>query len=146
MSIFALGPGERAAIRTAVERAREHPIPWAVLCQSMPADQESNMLKLADRRGPPPPREPEQVMLPFGHRLAVTCEEQPAGLILHLSLSSGRPGHVPNPIAVALVLDAAGLQAGEHERRTWVEEFEIDGEPGGLAFNVALLIEPNKLQ
>jgi hypothetical protein len=139
-SLFVMGDAERAAVRAAIKRARKKPIPWAVLSQHITANQDTDTVMLSDRRGPPVKREPEQVMLPFGHRLAVTFEEQPSGLCAHLSLSSGVPGRLPDPLAMAMVIKVAGLEHAP--RRCWIEEFLIDDEPSGRAINVIAVVEP----
>jgi hypothetical protein len=137
--IFLMGEAERAAIRTAVEIARDKPIPWEVLRQFIPDNQHTDTVSLEDRPRTPP-RDPEQVLLPMGYRLAVSFEHQPAGLFAHLSLSTSAPGKLPHPLAFAMVVKAAGFEHGA-QGRVWIEEYLIDGKPGGRAINALFLVE-----
>lgn len=144
MSTFYIGAEETAAIEAAVERARQRMIPWDVLRKTAIPNQDSPTVTLADREHVGEEqidRQSQHVLLPFGYRLSVSCEEQPAGICLHFSLSSPKPGRVPRPEAMVLVLEAAGIKAGL-EGRSWLEEFLIDGKPGGVAVNCVVVIAP----
>jgi hypothetical protein len=139
--LLLIGEVEANAIRAAIVRARKKPIPWSVLREHLPDNQQTDTITLADR-GKLPPRKPEHVLLPLGYRLSVTFEEQPAGLCLHLSMSSPQPGKLPHPAAFAVVLNATGLNIKEAPARVWIEDFLIGGKPGGKAFNAVLVVEP----
>jgi hypothetical protein len=146
MAVLVIGKDELDRINAAVARARARPIPWDVLKAAMPGNQNTRTLTLADRAPVESARpQSEMVDLPIGFRLAVSFEHQPVGLCMHLSMSVNRPGKLPNPAAVAMVCEAC-LKATPHSRdhigREWIEEFLVDGEPGGLAINVLYLIAP----
>ena len=98
MTAFLIDDASVKRLQTAIARARAKPIPWHILRRHIPAQNEkTNTLTLADRRSVVPPREPETVMLPLGWRVAITCEDQPAGMLLHISMSSPAKGRTPIP-------------------------------------------------
>lgn len=139
-----IGPKEEEALNAAVERARAHPVAMDQVMRAAQAiDQATHMVTLAERKATPPVRIAlQQVELPDGYRVAISVEEQPAGMCLHLSMSSGARGKVPHPAALAMVLEAIGIKPGGFAGRTWIEEFEVDGKPGGHAANVIVVIAP----
>jgi hypothetical protein len=144
MSVLIIGVKEQAAIKAALARARKRPIPFDVRAV-MTIDQTTDVVTLEERRksgGDFVRPKSEQVMLPIGHRLAISYEEQPAGLCLHLSMSIDKPNRVPRPEALDMVMQACGLD--RQPDRTWVEEFTIDGEPGGIAINILFVVEPKR--
>src|SRR3954471_4241732 len=96
--LLLIGEVEAATIRAAVSRARRRPIPWSVLRDCVPDNQDIDTVKLSDR-GKLPPRKPEHVPLPLGYGLSVTFEEQPADLCVHLSMSPPQVGKLPRPAA-----------------------------------------------
>jgi hypothetical protein len=141
MPLF-IGPDEQAALNAAVERARAKPLTIQQVMQGAKGmDQSTDVLTLADRKGKPEPRHPQQVELPVGYRVSISIEEQPAGICLHLSMSSSARGKVPHPDAVRMVLEAVGIGL-DRARRVWLEEFLIDGKPGGYAVNVVVVLNP----
>jgi hypothetical protein len=146
MSVLIIGTKERHDIRVALARAREKVIPFDVGA-ALAIDQATNVVTLEERRKGPRGdfNRPisEQVLLPIGYRLAISYEDQPAGLCLHLSMSvDNKPGALPHPSKFASVLRACGID--QEPGRTWIEEFSIDGRPGGLAINALFLIEPRE--
>jgi hypothetical protein len=139
MTAFMIGTQDEERLKTAVANALTKPIPWEVLKKSMPIEnQQTDTLTLKDRQGyPPVQRDVEEVILPLGWRVAITCEEQPAGKILHLSMSSPKKGRIPSEAAMKLVIEACGYSM-DNIARGWLEEFE----PGHNAINVLIMIEP----
>jgi hypothetical protein len=142
-----IGPKEQQHIAAAIERARARPIPWSVLKVAMPANQGTDTVTLADREPVERARpRSEMIDLPVGFRLAISVEEQPAGMCLHISISVDRADHAPHPAAVQMIaeecLAALPHVAPDPPRRTWTEEFLVDDKPGGLAVNVIFLIAP----
>jgi hypothetical protein len=134
-----IGPDEKQALAAAVARARAKPIPIAdVMRGAKGIDQSTDAVTLAERKMAPIPRKPEQVELPVGYRVAIACEEQPAGICLHLSMSTSASGKVPSPQALLMLLQAMDLEG--QPVRTWIEEFEIEGKPSGHAVNVVVLL------
>jgi hypothetical protein len=141
MPLF-IGPEETTALKLAVELARKKPVTIQQVMQGAKGmDQSTHVLTLAERKGKPEPRHAQRVDLPVGYRVSISVEEQPAGMCLHLSMSSSAPGKVPHPDAVCLVLDVIGIERGL-PYRTWIEEFLVDGKPGGRAANVVVLMQP----
>jgi hypothetical protein len=141
--MLSIGPNEHRALLEAVERARAKPVMIdQVMAGAQYTNQSTNTIMLAERDGKPPFRiAVQQVELPVGYRVAISFEQQPAGLCLHLSMSSSASGKVPHPEAIAMVLDAIGITRSSVVR-SWIEEFEIDGNSGGLAANVVVLMVP----
>jgi hypothetical protein len=149
MSDLFLGKPQIEAITAAVARARARPIPWGTLKPARPRDQESDVVTLADREEIEAHRPPaEQVLLPLNYRLCVSFEEQPAGMCMHVSMSVNEPGRLPPPAASAALMQicmhAVENMPEQPDGRTWIEEFLIDGKPGGLAFNALVIVAPNK--
>jgi hypothetical protein len=138
MTAFMIGSDDDKRLKAAVERASEHPIPWEVLKVGIPPNQPTDRLTLADREGLPEVSQTrEVVMLALGWRVAITVEEQPAGRLLHLSMSSPVKGRVPNEHAMRMVIEACGFKLDDCARG-WLEEFE----PGWNALNVLLFLSP----
>jgi len=137
-----IGPKEIAAIRQCVERARARPMRLQDvmgLARKMPAQVQSGVhITLADR--PPDFDRPEieHVRIPQGYRAAFTFEEQPAGMVRHLSVSVDKRGRVPNVPAMMMIGEAFGF-ASDRPCQFWTEEFE----PGHFAVNMMQLVMPD---
>jgi hypothetical protein len=144
MSILIIGTKEQDAIDAAMKRARERPITIDMLA-ALAVDQTTTVLTLADRKQFKRPRS-EEVLLPTNYRLAISYEEQPAGLCAHMSLSVNRKGMLPNPAAFAMAMRACGFDMTAAPERTWIEEFTIDGKSGGVAMNAVWVVEPRQMQ
>jgi len=142
--VLIIGEAEQTALREAMARARKKPVPLAELMPHIKAsDQATDVVTLAERKSVPPRRDPEMVLIPFGYRVAISFEEQPVGMCLHLSMSSERrPGMLPRPEAVGMVLDALGINSKDLPGRAWIEEYERDGKQCGYAANVVVVMEP----
>jgi hypothetical protein len=123
------------AIEAADARARAKPIPWEVL-QHIAVKKDATRVTLEDRMNDHFRPRSESVDLGFGYRVAVSYEEQPAGLVKHLSMSVDTPGNLPGQFAVMAIMKAFKIDAVEH---AWLEEFE----PGHSAVNVVVLVEPS---
>lgn len=141
-----IGVKEEKEIRAAFNKARANPIPWDVLRLTAVPRQNVETLTLDNRRPGMKNVRPqsEQVLIPFGYRMAVSFEHQPAGLLAHFSFSveGGKPGAMPNPISVEMMLDVLGFNLYKAHAH-WTEEFLVDGKPGGLAINLLFMIEPS---
>src|SRR3954451_817074 len=72
-----IGPQEQTALRLAVEAARKNPVPIAEIMQYK-IPQAAFMVELSDRKGTPPGRHSQHVLLPIGYRVSISFEEQPA--------------------------------------------------------------------
>jgi len=147
MSILIIGPEEEAEIARAIARARAKPLPLSVGAQIAQADRPQ--VDLADRKGPVDlAREeyPAQNVMLGTYRVAISFEEQPAGLMRHISVSSHRPDKIPGPEVLQMVCEAFGFskvvcdafgnrspaKPTDHPARIWAEEFD----PGHYAINV----------
>ena len=80
--------------------------------------------------------------MPFGYRLAISFEHQPAGLCIHISVSSpDAANNLPNEHTMAMLAGACGIKwpPGPYAR-LWIEDF-IAGPMVGKAVNLVELIE-----
>ncbi len=126
----------RSRIDAAVARARETPVPLAWV-ESQARRAYGSMVSLADRpegfERPPA----QSVGLDRGHRANFSFEEQPIGLVAHLSVSVGTPAVVPSSedlLAIAAAFRFPG--PGNATSRAWTEEFA----PGEVAVHLAWLV------
>lgn len=145
MTAFFIGPDEQAAICAAIAIARTRMIPLDVVRRMAIPDEAAAkpVVTLADRARVGDERvnrQSQHVELAMGWRLSISCEEQPAGICLHFSLSSPKAGRIPRPEAMKLILEAASI-VPKGEPHAWLEEFLVDGRPGGIAVNCLVLIE-----
>lgn len=139
--VLLIGPEEETALKLAMELARKRPVTLEqIRAHAHAVDQSTDVLTLAERGNARPERYVRMVELPRGYRVNISFEQQPAGLCLHLSMSTSAPDKLPHPAALQMVLQAMGIDRHE-EARTWVEEFEVDGKPGGRAVNIVVLME-----
>lgn len=136
-----IGETEKAAIKTAIERAATHPITLEML-KALQVETEGAHLTLEMRRqqqGPDfekkRPRS-ESVNLPIGYRAAISFEEQPVGMCRHLSVSVDKPGALPSPEAFDMIAKEFGC--AHPMCAPWIEEFE----PGHSAINIVALSAP----
>ncbi len=133
-----VGETERAALKEAMARARTHPVPWEMLEGGVVEG--TDTVRIEDRSPEHKRPLPEQVALPFGYLVAISFEEQPAGICLHVSVSGPWPKKPPNTVVCGMIFTALGVPPqAEHE---WTEQILIDDKPGGLAFNAIWLVEP----
>ena len=148
MRALIIGPEEKEKLKAAYERARAKPIPWETLKALMSPVQNVPVLTLDNRseaaRAQERPRS-ECVEIPMGYQVCVSFEDQPAGLLAHVSISVSTPGMLPNENAVNMILDEFGYHVSQADSG-WVEEFMFNGKPGGLAVNLVFMIEPRKQQ
>lgn len=135
-SVVFIDPEIQAAIDALVAEARMNCIPWEVLQPHALTDHEGSVVTLADRKGTPPRPEPRHLML-GNVEVAFSFEEQPAGLVRHLSVSVATKGMLPGIEAVLMIAEHFGFgpPAG---CQVWVEEFA----PGWYAANVVEIAEP----
>jgi hypothetical protein len=139
VTVFLIGPDDEARLKIAVVSALKNPIPWEIAKDRVTKNQETDTVTLADREDVAPvPRTVEEVILPFGWRVAISCEEQPAGTLLHISMSSPKKGKIPSEHAMLLLIQACGYELLD-VARGWLEEFE----PGWNAINVLILTNPD---
>lgn len=140
MSILIIGPVEERLIADAVAAAKTSVIPWAVM-EAVSTGDDTTTLLLGDRKmGVDEIRDKyrsQQVMLGT-YRCSFTFEEQPAGLMRHISVST-RKGKIPHLEVMKMVLPAFGFTGIPMQRpgRVWNEEFE----PGWFAINVVEMVD-----
>jgi len=92
----------QAAIKAAIERARQKPIPVEYL---QAAEVHGRVIPLAERKpGFERGTASENVLIPVGYRAAISFEQQPPGLCRHLSVSVDTPGKLPNEPAVLMIM------------------------------------------
>jgi hypothetical protein len=115
-----VGESQRAELKAAVSRARAHPLRWEELNQTTTARDASA----------------EIVELPFGYVVAITFEEQQAGMCLHISVSGPWPRVPPNMVVCAMVFSALDLAPEADD--VWTE----DGNSNCRVLNALWVIEP----
>jgi hypothetical protein len=143
MAILLIGEKEKAEINAAIGRARKRPVPFDFVRDHALPDRP--IVKLADRKpGYRRPTKPEQVLIPIGYRAAVSFEEQPSGLAMHLSISVERadPKWVPSVESVIMIALEFGIDfaTAREEGLVWQEEYE----PGRFAINLVKIIIPRQ--
>jgi hypothetical protein len=141
MAVLIIGTKEKAAIATAIERARRRPTPLDVLRAS--AVKDKPVVKLTDRKpGFKTPAKTEQVLIPVGYRANVSFEQQPPGICIHLSISVERanPKWMPSVEAISEIASAFNIDYTEavNQGLMWMEEYE----PGRHAVNLLKIVTP----
>jgi hypothetical protein len=119
-----VGETQRTELKAAMLRARAHPMPWEELNQTT-----------IGRDAPA-----EIVKLPFGYVVAITFEEQSAGMCLHISVSGQWPRVPPNMVVCAMVFSALDLAPEADD--VWTDELSIEGNPNCRVFHALWVIEP----
>lgn len=148
--ILVIGHAEQVEIEQALEAARARPMPWDLFKTFAQNGTEARALLLIDRKaGLEEARKqyPSQQIILGTYRVALSFEEQPAGVYKHISVSSERKGKVPGPEVMQMVCEAFGfsdklcaaigggramLGSDKLPFRAWLEEFD----PGHIAINV----------
>lgn len=139
--VLILRPEQIQKINSALESARASPIPWSAM-QAIADPSPTSVLTLADRKpGIHDLRAqyPSQHVMLGTYRAAISFEEQPAGLMKHLSVSSYSHGKIPGLEVMMMVCEAFGFSGFPPLRpgRIWNEEWQ----PNRFAINV-IEIEP----
>jgi len=126
-------------IAKAISEARKTPLPADVFMEvAKGIPQGKTVVRLADRKPDFVRPESQHVLIPVGYRASISFEEQPTGLVRHLSVSVyGKPGDCPTPPAVRMIAQEFGIECGENwnDVLIWVEEYEL----GYFAINVVAL-------
>jgi hypothetical protein len=145
VTMLMIGQMEKVNIAAAIERARRHPVPLDLVRAG--ALEDKPVIKLRDRK----PgfdyharKKPEEVLIPFGFRAAVSFEDQPAGMCLHLSISAERadPKLVPTVPSLIMIAREFGIdfEAAQEQGLVWLEEYE----PGRHAVNLVKVVAPRQ--
>jgi len=150
--ILVIGDREREKIAQLIASARAKPVPADIIARIGLKDF-SPQLKLSDR--PPGFSRPPSQMIQLGtYTVAFSFEQQPPGLMRHLSVSSAHRGKVPSLKVMVLIAEEFGFsrqvlewldiieRSGPEKRkpfpgRFWLEEFE----PGHHAVNLIERVE-----
>jgi len=132
----------QAEIRRMIERARAKPVPIDLVMSMRAPDQQNAVVTMKDRKRDAPRRPPSQsILIPDGYQVAFSFEEQPAGIVRHMSVAveDGAPGAMPMPAAVEMIAREFGFREFPPEL-FWIEEFR----PGFYAINFVELTEPKQ--
>ena len=137
MAVFMLTADDQDRLKEARRLATANPISLDLVAQiAATATTDSSGLLRGDRPNSAP--RPQEVRLALGWLVALSCEEQPIGLCLHLSMSTPTPTKTaPSPEALQMVLDVLG---GSPVKR-WIEEFKVDGVAAGWALNAIIALQ-----
>lgn len=84
--------------------------------------------------------EPVSITIPVGFDVALSFEEQPHGMCMHVSISVADATMLPNPVAIEMITKLYGLIPPFD--LVWEEEFR----PGHYAINIVALAPPEKTQ
>lgn len=150
MAVLMISPEIQTAIKAAVEKARENPLPLKdVLKLQATIDQSSTVVTNEKREKAVALLKDEIfsrrnvfVEIPVGFLAAISFEQQPDGLTRHLSVSVEREGKLPSPQAVKMIAEEFGFQFNRMlPGRLWIEEFE----PGKRAVNLVELVREGPL-
>ncbi len=126
----------RFEIWQALARADASPIPSETMRQFATLAAGVRELKLADRAPGLERPASEHVEIPIGFRAAISVEEQPAGMVRHLSISVDKVGRMPSEAAVMVIAEEFGMVPPFDG--AWLEEFD----PGHHAVNLLKLVVP----
>jgi hypothetical protein len=142
VTVFFINAESQNRLRDAAAHARRRPIRWEKLkAGALPEGRDKFDISLGDREHlPDVEREVYEVILPLGWRVCIGCEEQPAGIALHVSMSSPADGKVPSPEAMFMLCDALGHKQ-EDIARLWMEEYE----PNRRAINMLIVLEERQV-
>jgi hypothetical protein len=135
-----VGESERSKLKAAMARARAHPVPREVLKCRITEHDGTDTGHVENQPLEHERPSAEFVDLPFGYVVAISFEEQPAGMCLHVSVSGPWPRVAPNMVVCAMIFNA--LDVPDEAEDVWTEELLIDGKPGGRVFNATWLVEP----
>jgi len=120
MSVFVLTPDDVKNIQNAKQLALANIIPLEVVRKLAESVSSANGVISGNR--PDNLYNPQEVVLTFNWRLNLSCEEQPNGLCLHISLSSPTPDKtLPRVETIRLIQEV--LECGE-PLHVWVENFK----------------------
>ena len=138
MSVFIITPKEDYLLREAKRLALANPLTLETV--KLLAENTEELDGVISGKRPDNILTPLSVTFEHGWRLNLSCEEQPGGLYLHLSMSSPTPRNtIPRKEAVQMILDI--LDCGK-PASVWVEEYKENG-VSGLAINLLVPVTAN---
>jgi hypothetical protein len=132
--VLLIEAADRERIADMISKARDNPVRWSDIAPYAVNDDKPT-LSLNERQSGFT-RPPSQFIKLGTYLVAFSFEEQPAGVLRHLSVSCERAGKVPMPIVVECIAKEFGFRGDI--ARAWLEEFE----PGRHAVNIVELVEP----
>jgi hypothetical protein len=130
MSVLIIKPEDHKRIKAAIEKARNNPVPLETVMAG--AIHGKFEIALADRKPGIERRPSEHIVFEGGVRACISFEQQPSGLVRHLSVSVPTPGRLPNPVMVEFLCKQFGFRSAPPVAKFWLEEFD----PGHNAVNV----------
>lgn len=117
-----IGPDEKLAIEALIERAENSPFTIDDLL-----DMKNGAMAIAGDMGP------FTIDIPFGYKVVFSHEQQPAGLVKHLSVSVPVVDKLPSRDSVVALMAEFGYKKPLQDTNIWLEQLE-----GGYgAVNVA---------
>lgn len=143
MGFLKINDADESAIKAMIKNARNNFVPWSLLEQHahLTPGTPGKPITLADKqavRNASAPQRPESLRIQLGDYVAaISFEEQPTGMVRHLSVSCSNTGNIPHPTAVQQIADAFGFDRDD-AFHTWLEEFV----PGHFAANMVQIAEP----
>ena len=136
MSVLVIDQKTQEIIRAMIEKARMNIVPLPDSIKHAKVD-DSPELKYGDRNDEIIRKYPPQKLVLDSYQIYFNFEEQPIGLLRHISVSIKKKGKTPHPIAMEMIAKEFGFSGVPPTRpgRIWFEEFK----PGHHAVNVAEL-------
>ena len=122
----------RQRIEALIAFAMENPIPAQQVIKAAPVET-GDVLTEADLKSANRPTAPG-IDIPFGFHACFSIEEQPVGMVRHVSISVDTAGKCPSESAVGMIAEAFGILVPFD--RIWLEEFE----PGHHCVNVIKIV------
>lgn len=141
MTAFLLTPDDQDRLNEAKRRAVANPVSLATVTRLAGIATENAYGVVRSERADDE-HFPQQIILPLGWRVAMSCEEQPFGPCLHFSMSTPTPKDtLPSKEMIAMMLTVLGFTK---PLMAWVEEFREDGVVAGNAVNVVVALTEAK--
>ena len=136
MSVLVIDQKTQETIRAMIEKARKDIVPIADAMKYAQGD-DSPLLTYEERNDEIVRKCPPQKLVLSSYHIYFSFEEQPIGLLRHISVSVKKRGKTPHPIAMEMIAKEFGFSGVPPMRpgRIWLEEFE----PGHHAVNIAEL-------
>lgn len=137
MTVLIINEGIKALVQEAVAKARAQPVSLEKLEALAIEPSKEGVLSLEDKGGKHERTEAVRLLIPMGYLCSISFEQQPVGLVRHLSVSVERPGFMPNPPVVKEIATLFGFRMIPGDCHSWLEEFD----PGHHAINVIERVE-----
>jgi hypothetical protein len=145
MSALILGPEEYNNIANAIEAAKRNPLPYEVAKEFYMAGQPTKLAMNDFTQSAKVVRDayPPQKLVLGTHHIAFSYEEQPAGMVRHISISTSTSVSGPDEFAMRMIAEAFGFKSFTMDTtepskfHIWTEEFAL----GQWAINLIELDE-----